>query len=162
MAGGFVYPFFAVYIRQQAGSAFWVGATFAAATFLSAFGRLGGGELADRRGRRQVVLATVAVRSALLVFMGAAAGADASVFLISLPLLVSSIARGAYEPAADAMIADLLPPGERARAYAQMRIARNAGWAVGPALGGFLGAERFPQLVMAAAGLGFHVRSPVD
>jgi MFS family permease len=155
MAGGFVYPFFAVYIHQESHEASWVGAMFAAATFLSAVGRLGGGELADRRGRRSVVLLSVACRSVLLVAMGVAVHLHAPLWAIGLPLIVSSIARGAYEPAADAMIADLMPPADRARAYARMRIARNAGWAVGPALGGFVGAERFPLLVIAAAGLGF-------
>jgi MFS family permease len=155
MAGGFVFPFFAIYIRGQGHGAAWVGTCFALITLLSAFGRVGGGELADRRGRRPVVLLAVAVRSFLLLAMGVAAHVEAPLLLVTLPVVLASVARGAYEPAADAIIADLVPPPERPRAYAHMRIARNAGWALGPALGGFVGAERFGLLCMAAAALGF-------
>lgn len=157
MAGGFVYPFFALYLHGQSHGrgALWVGSVFAAMTLLSAVGRMGGGELADRRSRRLVVVAAVATRSVLLLGMGLAIEAHASLALVCIPLLLSSIARGAYEPAADAMIADLIPPPARPRAYARMRIARNAGWAIGPALGGFAGGGHFGALTLAAAGLGF-------
>jgi MFS family permease len=155
MSGGFVFPFLAVYIHGHSSGAYWVGIIFALTTFFSAVGRTFGGELADRRGRRFVVVVSVGLRSLLLLAMGIAVAADGRLWLLSLPLLLSSIARGAYEPAADAMIADLVPPPERPRVYASMRIARNAGWAVGPALGGFAGAEHFHSLAIAAAALGF-------
>jgi MFS family permease len=158
MAGGFVYPFFAVYLtrRSEGGrGALAVGAVFALATLVSAVGRVLGGELADRRGRRLVVLGSIAGRSALLLGLAAAVGRDADLLIVVLPFLLSSIARGAYEPAAEAMVADVIPPPERTRAYAMMRIGRNVGWAVGPALGGFAGAERFPALAAVAALLGF-------
>jgi MFS family permease len=156
MAGGFVYPFFADYLRGNAASgALLVGAVFAAATLLSAAGRIVGGELADRRGRRFVVLAAVAGRSAAVAALGLAVYGHAPMALVALPFLLASVARGAFEPAADAMVADLVAPAQRPRAYAWMRIGRNAGWALGPALGGFLGAPRFALLAGLAALLGF-------
>ena len=154
MAGGFIYPFFADYLRGGRGGALAVGTVFALATLLSAAGRIVGGELADRRGRRPVVLAAIGVRSMLLLALGAAVHLQAALVFIALPFLLSSVARGAFEPAADAMVADLVPPQRRPRAYALMRIGRNAGWAVGPALGGFLGAPRFATLAAIASGLG--------
>lgn len=158
MAGGFVYPFFAVYLTRTAGAgagAIAVGTVFALATLVSAGGRVVGGELADRRSRRLVVLSSIGVRSILLAAMALAVHQGAHLAWIALPFLLSSIARGAYEPAADAMVADVIPPPERTRAYAAMRIGRNAGWAVGPALGGAMGTEGFPVLALAAAALGF-------
>jgi MFS family permease len=158
MAGGFVYPFFAVYLTRTAGAdqgAIAVGTVFALATLLSAGGRIVGGELADRRGRRAVVLSSVAVRSILLALLALGVQRGAPLWVVALPFLLSSIARGAYEPAADAMVADVIPPAERPRAYAAMRIGRNAGWAIGPALGGAVGFGGFATLALAAAGLGF-------
>src|SRR6185369_9365285 len=61
MAGGFVYPYFALYLGRRSGAergALAVGLVFAGATLLSALGRILGGEMADRRGRRAVVLAS--------------------------------------------------------------------------------------------------------
>src|SRR5687768_7275810 len=98
MAGGFVFPFFAMYIHDQAHGAAWVGGIFAAITLVSALGRIGGGELADRRGRRRVVLLAIAMRSLLLLAMALLAYLKAPLLLVSLPLVVSSLARGAYEP----------------------------------------------------------------
>ena len=157
MAGGFVYPFFALYLGRRsdaARGAVAVGAVFAMATLLSAIGRMVGGEMADRRGRRVVVIASVASRSVLLAAIATAAYREAGLVAVVLPFLLSSLSRGAYEPAADAMVADVVLPEDRTRAYATMRIARNAGWAVGPALGGFVGGEQFAALALAAAGLG--------
>jgi MFS family permease len=157
MAGGFVFPFFAVYLDAQSHGRgkVWVGLVFASMTLLSAVGRMAGGELADQKSRRTVLVASVALRSVLLTVMGAAVVAAASPVFVCLVLVLSAVARGAYEPAADAMIADLIPPPLRPRAYARMRIARNAGWAIGPALGGFVGDGRFGALTLAAGALGF-------
>jgi MFS family permease len=157
MAGGFVYPYFALYLGRRSGAergALTVGLVFAAATLLSALGRILGGEMADRRGRRAVVLASTGARSLLLAALAASVWADAGPAPIVLPFLLASVARGAFEPAADAMVADVIPPEGRARAYAAMRIARNAGWAVGPAVGGLVGGDRFFPLAFIAAGLG--------
>jgi MFS family permease len=158
MAGGFIYPFLSVYVLERVGpsaGAAAVGLLFAGATLVSAVGRIVGGELADRQGRRAVAAQSVALRSVLLGVVGVLAHAHAPIAAIALPFLASNFARGAYEPASDAMIADMIPPAGRPRAYAQMRIARNAGWAIGPALGGFVGAAHFPLIAAAAAGLGF-------
>jgi len=158
MAGGFLYPFLSVYVLDQVGpskGAAAVGVLFAGATLVSAVGRVVGGELADRRGRRAVAVQSVAFRSLLLGAMGALAQAHAPIATLALPFLAGNFARGAYEPASDAMIADMIPPPGRPRAYARMRIVRNAGWAIGPALGGFVGAGHFSLIAAAAAGLGF-------
>jgi predicted MFS family arabinose efflux permease len=87
--------------------------------------------------------------------MALAVSQRAPLLLVALPFLVSAVARGAFEPAADAMVADVVAPEARPRAYALMRIGRNAGWAIGPALGGLAGEGRFAELALAASGLGF-------
>ena len=157
IAGGFVYPFLAVYFGRRSGvgqGAIAVGTVFALSTVLSAAGRIVGGEMADRHGRRLVLLASIGSRSLLLLMMAAAVWRGEALALVALPFLLSAISRGAYEPAADAMVADVIPAAERPRAYALMRIGRNAGWAIGPALGGLAGEARFAELTLAASMLG--------
>src|SRR2546422_804665 len=43
-----------------------------------------------------------------------------------------------YRPASSALLADLVPAGQRVMAYSAYRMAFNAGWAFGPATAGFL------------------------
>lgn len=153
-AVGFVLPFFSIYAFGRSGAASYVGGIFAASTVLSALGRIVGGELSDRVGRRPVLLAAVAGRSLCFVAMGLGVAADAPLALISAFYLLSSVPRGAFDPACDAMVADVVAPAERPRAYAWLRVARNAGWSAGPLLGGLGGAEHFAQLAVAGGVLG--------
>ena len=59
-----------------------------------------------------------------------------------------------YQVGADAMLADMIPSAKRTDAYAINRIANNAAFAMGPAIGGFL-ATRSYNLAFYAAGIGF-------
>jgi len=59
-----------------------------------------------------------------------------------------------YQVGADAMLADMIPSAKRTDAYAINRIANNAAFALGSALGGFL-ASRSYDLAFYAAGTGF-------
>ena len=59
-----------------------------------------------------------------------------------------------YQVGADAMLADMIPSEKRTDAFAINRIANNAAFAMGPAIGGFL-ATRSYSLAFYAAGIGF-------
>jgi len=61
----------------------------------------------------------------------------------SLPAIVVAaamigICAGSYHPAASALLADIVPPEQRVRAYAALRMAGNGGFACGTAAGGVL------------------------
>jgi MFS family permease len=43
-----------------------------------------------------------------------------------------------FDPASNAMIADVVEPSKRLEAYSFLRIAQNIGWALGPMIGGIL------------------------
>lgn len=59
-----------------------------------------------------------------------------------------------FRVGSDAMLADLIPMGQRADAFALIRMARNIGVATGPAVGGFVLAKSYNiGLFGAAAGL---------
>src|SRR5436189_2702061 len=64
-----------------------------------------------------------------------------SLSAIVLLTALTGLAGELYRPASSALLADLVPAGQRVTAFSAYRIAFNAGWAFGPATAGFL-AER--------------------
>jgi len=63
-----------------------------------------------------------------------------------------------YQVGADAMLADMIPSEKRTDAYAINRIANNAAFALGPAVGGFLAATSY-DLAFIGASTGFLIYS---
>src|SRR5207247_9981008 len=57
--------------------------------------------------------------------------------ILVLPAL-AGLAGELYRPASSALLADLVPAGQRVTAFSAYRMAFNAGWAFGPATAGFL------------------------
>jgi MFS family permease len=56
-----------------------------------------------------------------------------------------------YRPASSALLADLVPAGQRVTAYAAYRMSFNAGWAFGPATAGLLAKKSFTLLFVGDA-----------
>jgi MFS family permease len=73
-------------------------------------------------------------------------------------MIMIGLSNPLYQVGADAMLADMIPSEKRTDAYAINRIANNAAFALGPALGGFL-ATRSYDLAFYGAGTGFIVYS---
>ena len=132
--GSFVIPFLVLYMKGRGFS------PAQAALAIGAYG-LGhfiasgiGGCLADRIGRRKTI--------ALSMFSGAVAmlalSQARSFGSIALLTGLSGLTCELYRPASSALLADLVPAGQRVTAYAAYRLAFNAGWAFGPATAGFL------------------------
>ncbi len=91
-----------------------------------------GGTLADRLGRRATMLLSLFGGAAAMLGVGLAA---------SLPQIgVATFAMGwlaeMYRPAVGAMIADIVPPADRARAYGHQYWVANLGFAIAPLLAG--------------------------
>ena len=122
----------------------WIGLVMAAATFLASPLL---GNLSDRFGRRRVLLLSLGRLAAdytLLTVVG------------TLPWLfvaraLSGIFGGSYA-AAQAAIADITKPEERARNFGFVGAAFGVGFVVGPAIGGFLG-ELSPRAPFVAAAI---------
>jgi MFS family permease len=66
---------------------------------------------------------------------------------------LSAIAGRMFEPPSGAMVADIAEGMKRAEYYGVIRIGGNLGWALGPALGGFLAALSYATLFLIAAGV---------
>ncbi len=141
--GFFVEPFLALYLTSARHlSLAEVGGVLASYGAGSVCSQLIGGALTDRLGRRATLTAGMLANAAALLGLGYAHGLA--------PLLVASVAVGAtidmYRPAAAALVADLVPAADRARAYGLIFWAVNLGFSVAMVLGGTLARTGFTTL----------------
>jgi MFS family permease len=111
------------------------------------------GPIVDRLGRKGVMVVGL-IGNGLCYFLLSRADSYGAFALI---LGTSGLFSPLYRVGTDAMLADLFPQGERADAFALLRMARNIGVATGPALGGFVLAQSYSiGLYGAAAGLAIY------
>jgi MFS family permease len=104
-----------------------------------------GGDLADRLGRRITIIGSMLLSSASLLALSQVQRYD----LIVGTAFVVGVASEMYRPASTALVADLVPEGQRVTSFAVMRLASNLGFAGGSALAAFLASRSF-QLIFAA------------
>ncbi len=108
------------------------------------------GTLADRIGRKAVMVFSLTVNGIAYLLL---IGAETYLQFASLMVLIG-LSNPLYQVGADAMLADMIPSEQRIDAYALTRIANNAAFALGPAMGGFL-ATRSYNLAFYSASIGF-------
>jgi MFS family permease len=112
------------------------------------------GTLADRIGRKGVMVFSLALNGFAYFFLMSAATYPQFVVL----MVLIGLSNPMYQVGADAMLADMIPSEKRSDAYAINRIANNAAFGIGPAVGGFL-ATRSYNLAFYGAATGFVVYS---
>lgn len=146
--GVFVEPFLALYLTSarhlplgQAGAML---AAYGAGSVLS---QPFGGALADRIGRRATLAGGMLANGVALIGLGYARGL--------MPLAVAVVFAGftidIYRPASSAIIADLVGPRDRTRAYGLLFWAVNVGYSVAMVLGGTLARAGYEWLFWADA-----------
>ena len=108
------------------------------------------GSLADRIGRKVVMNFSLTVNGLAYFLLMRAETYPQFVGL----MVMIGLSNPLYQVGADAMLADMIPAEKRTDAYAINRIANNAAFALGPAIGGFL-ATRSYDLAFYGAGIGF-------
>jgi MFS family permease len=104
------------------------------------------GTLADRIGRKGVMnfsLVITGVAYFLLMY------AQTYWHFVGIMVMIG-LSNPMYQVGADAMLADMIPSEKRTDAYAINRIANNAAFALGPAVGGFLAASSYNFAFIAA------------
>ncbi|MBN2555839.1 MAG: MFS transporter [Anaerolineales bacterium] len=148
VGGTLIFPFFALYITQK----FNVGMTQAGVLLgiFSVFGLIGnmiGGGLADKFGRRGMVLFGLVFSALSSVSMGLVNELDVFYILAVIVGLLSNIAG----PAHQAMVADILPEDKRAEGFGILRVAGNLAWIIGPMIGGFVAAHSYLMLFVTDA-----------
>ena len=145
--GTFVLPFLTIYMTRLGYSTAQAGLAIAAYGIGSLCASIAGGHLADRLGRRKTIV--------LSMFSGALAMLCLSQAR-TLPMIIvfsgmAGLTGELYRPASSALLADLLPAGQRVTAFAAYRMAFNAGFAFGPATAGLLAKHSFLWLFLGDA-----------
>jgi MFS family permease len=105
------------------------------------------GTLADKIGRKVVMVISLFTNGLIYLFMMRADTYAAFALL----MFLTGLANPLYQVGADAMLADLIPQEKRIDAYAINRMMNNAGFAIGPAVGGFIAALSYDYAFYAAA-----------
>ena len=147
--GSFIlFPFYSLYITKHFGVGMVeVGILFSIFSVGNIFGGTIGGALADKYGRRAMILLGLVVSGISNVFMGLID--DLNVFYII--GAISGLVGNFGGPARQAMVADLLPKEQRAEGFGILRVALNLSAVVGPLLGGFVATQSYLLLFIIDA-----------
>lgn len=144
-------PFISLYLHRERGLPMTVvGAIALANGVVSSLGRVAGGELADRVGRRPALLGAVGWRVVLFLGLAALVATEGPVWAIVGVYLAVRITGALAMSAITALVADVAAAGRRVEAYGLLRVGGNVGWAAGPALGGLM-ASRLPYWTLFGA-----------
>jgi len=108
------------------------------------------GTLADKVGRKSVMVFSLAMNGIAYFFLLQAETYSQFVTL----MIFIGLSNPLYQVGADAMLADMIPSEKRTEAYAINRIANNAAFGIGPAVGGFLASTSY-DLAFYGASAGF-------
>ncbi len=151
------FPFLAVYLSGHRGVPMaWVGVFLAGSMIVSSAAHFIGGEVSDAVGRRKVVIWSMAARTLIMGVIAWAIWEGAPLWWVFAFHPFGMFIGAFFHPAARSWVADFTPPAGRLKAYGFLRMANNAGWALGPALGGLL-AEGSYSLMFAVTAAVFGV-----
>lgn len=145
--GTFVMPFLVLHVTtlgHSTAAGGWVLAAFGGGHLLAA---ILGGHLADTVGSRRTIVASMSCGAVTMLLLSQARTLEG---LISLAFL-NGLCGEFYRPASSALLAALVPADRRVTAYAAYRFAINAGFALGPAVGGVLAAHSYGWLFLGDA-----------
>ncbi|MGW2519924.1 MDR family MFS transporter [Streptomyces sp. NPDC001617] len=148
--GAFVATFMALYLTMDRGySASYAGLVASLHGLGGVVSSLGGGVMADRLGRRPTLLiaqASTAVSVALLGFVHDPVAIAGVAFLVGM-------ASNASRPAVQAMMADIVRPEDRVRAFSLNYWAINLGFAVSSMAAGFIAEFSYRAGFLVEAGM---------
>lgn len=145
-----IFPFLTLYLTQRLGAtAGQAGLVLAGYSVCSIASGTAGGWLADRVGRRAVMVSSISVTAGIVVVMGQAS----NLMQIGALTVVLGLVDPAFIPAARAAIADVVAEGRRPRAYSLLAVASAVGWIAGPSVGAGLAAFGYPLLFTVAGSL---------
>jgi MFS family permease len=141
--GTMVEPFLAFYLTGVRGfSLAATGAVLALFGLGSVLSQALGGVLADRVGRRATLTGGMLATAAAMLALGYVTATPVVVVVV----FVLGVTIDMYRPASQALVADLVGPADRARAYGLLFWAINLGFAVAMILGGTLTRAGFTWL----------------
>jgi len=147
LGGGILYSFFGLYVTRRFGVGMTaVGLLLGVWSVTSLMGGVLGGALADRLGRRSMLVWGLVVSGLSSVLLGLV-GRFEWFFLVNVLLGLVDVGG----PAGQAMLADLLPEEKRAQGFGILRVGINLAATLGPAIGGLLASRSYFLLFVADA-----------
>lgn len=124
-------PFLAVYLYSKTASVYYIGIILGLAPLMGVFTNLWGGSLADKNGRKPLMVYSLMLQGvSMLGYVFAQTPLH-----FALVSVLNGAASSLYFPAANAQITDIVPEHQRSEVFAFMHTALNVGAAVGPMLG---------------------------
>ncbi|MFX0002395.1 MAG: MDR family MFS transporter [Candidatus Hermodarchaeota archaeon] len=149
MLGSFIlYPFYALYITGRFGvGMIEVGFLFSIFSVGNIFGGVIGGALADKYGRRSMILIGLVVSGTGSILMGLADNLNTFYILAAFLGLIGNFGG----PARQAMVADLLPNEKQTKGFGIIRVAFNISAVIGPLLGGVIATRSYMLLFIIDA-----------
>ncbi|MBW8009718.1 MAG: MFS transporter [Chloroflexi bacterium] len=143
LGGALLFPFFSLYITDHFGVGLTeVGWLFAIFAITSVFGSMLGGAMADKFGRKVMIVVGLVISALSSLSMGLVDDLNTFYILAGFVGLLGNTGG----PAQQAMVADLLPEEKHAEGYGMQRVVLNMALTIGPAIGGFLAATNFMML----------------
>ena len=148
VGGALLFPFITLYITQKFDVGMTeVGVIFGLVAVFSVVGTILGGALADRFGRKGMVIFGLLASA----FINMTLGLVNRIEWVYLGAPFIGLFANASGPAHGAMVADLLPEEKRAQGYGIMRVVFNLAFVIGPALGGLLAVRSYLLLFIVDA-----------
>ncbi len=148
--GRFVVPYMTIFLTASIGmTAAGAGLVVAAYGVGIVVSSLLGGVLADRFGRRRVLISSELASVVVLVAIPLVDGAA----LIAVLMTVYGLFNGAPGPVIHTMVGDLVEPRHRRAAFNYNYWAVNLGYAIGPLAAGFMAVHSFALLFWCQAAL---------
>ncbi|MFW9770745.1 MAG: MDR family MFS transporter [Candidatus Heimdallarchaeota archaeon] len=143
-----LFPFFAIYITEHFNvGLIEVGLLFSIFSAGNIIGGVIGGALADKYGRRKIILFGLVVSGISSISMGLVNDLYVFYILASVLGLIGNFGG----PARQAMVSDLLPKEKRAEGFGILRVALNVSAVIGPIFGGMLATRSYMLLFIADA-----------
>jgi MFS family permease len=148
LGSALLYPFFTLYITRKFNVGMTqVGLIFGVMSIFAMGGTAIGGALADRFGRKKLMLLGLVASGLSSLLLGLINRFEYVFFIAALVGLVGNMGG----PARGAMIADILPEEKRAQGFGMYRVVFNLAVTIGPAIGGLLAARSYFSLFVIDA-----------
>jgi MFS family permease len=142
-----VFPFLTIYLTAELGaSAAEAGLVLGLYSIVSIVSTALGGVLADRVGRKPVMVVSILCTAVVIAAMGLVR----DLAWVAGLTMVLGFVDPPFVPAARAAVADVVAPERRPRAYGLLGMAASIGWIVGPSVGAGLSSLGFGVLFVAA------------
>jgi MFS family permease len=154
MGFAMVAPFLSIYFHLELRVPMTtVGGFFFYTAAIRAFAQGVAGDLSDRWGRRRIMIFAQIMRGVVFFAVAVSIQNHWGFYPTAVILACGFMLASSFQPAANAMVSDIVPATKRTEAFGLMRVASNVGWGVGPALGGFLASGSYAHLFWVGGAL---------